>query len=117
MRQNLVRLTLFTVCATVVSATIFAQATEAITLDTALQMAKKNNGAVRSANLDYQAAKANRKVAGSAFLPTLTPSYNRTESRTNGGNFSGSQSSNSALVTFDWLLLDNGRRQATFRQA
>jgi len=97
-----------------------ATANQPLTLDEAIQMAKRNNGSVRAAYLDYQAAKASTNVAYASFLPTITPSFSRTEGRTNvlTGPSRGHSTdiSNDANITARWLLLDNGTRRTTYRQ-
>jgi len=97
-----------------------AMAQAPLTLDEALALARRNNGSIRAAFLDYQAARASTNVAFASFLPTITPTFTRVNTRTNNltgptrGTFN--DVSNDANITARWLLLDNGTRQTTYRQ-
>ncbi|MES1228428.1 MAG: TolC family protein, partial [Armatimonadota bacterium] len=98
----------------------FSQAQSTLDLNSALGMAKKNNGTVRSAQLNYEAARAAARGSFAAFLPSVTPSYLRTETQITGNDSTAGTSAflpgQSALVTLDWTFLDNGRRRLNFRQ-
>ncbi len=91
-----------------------------LTLDEALALARRNNGTIRAAYLDYEAAKASTNVAFASFLPTITPSFGRVDSRTNtltgAGRGNNNQVTSDANITARWLLLDNGTRRTTYRQ-
>ena len=90
-----------------------------LTLPEALAMAKKNNGTVRAAYLDLEAARAGARGAYAAFLPSITPSYLRTVTQ-NGGNdnpFGNElQHTQGALLTLDFNVFDSGRRRIQYRQ-
>lgn len=92
-----------------------------ISLADALRLAKERNGLVRAAHFDYLTAKAGVDSAYSAFLPTVTPSIQYTDGRTNTstGPFRGgtNSSTTSTEVTASWLLLDNGGRNTSYRIA
>lgn len=93
---------------------------QTLTLEEALALAQRNNGTVRAAYLDYEAAKSSTRAAYASFLPTVTPSFGRVDSRTNflTGPFRGNENnvSSDANITARWLLLDNGTRQTTYAQ-
>lgn len=94
---------------------------DTLTLTEALRLAKENNGTVRAAYLDYESSQAAVKVAGAAFLPTLTPQFSREWSNTetltglNQGTFDGSGTS--FLVDANWQLWDNGSRRLNVKRA
>lgn len=94
---------------------------ETLDIDRALSLAVQNNGNVRAAILDFEAAKANVKIAYSPFLPTVTPSITKDFSRqqnftgTNQGTFDTSFTS--AVVDFGWKLWDNGGRKIDLDRA
>lgn len=99
----------------------YAQDSEKLTLDKALDYARMNNGTVLAAKLNYEAAKANTKAAYAAFLPTVTPSVTREDGRLNtltgpnrgGVNFDTTDSG----VIARWLIFDNGTRGATYKKS
>lgn len=101
------------------SAAAAAVAAESMTLDQALEAAVRQNGVVRAAKLDYQAARARARGAASAFLPTITPSYTYTTStgEVHTGGFAGRTGSvtESAQIVAGWRLWDNGIRDARYR--
>lgn len=93
---------------------------QGLSLEEALRLARSGNGDVRAAFLNYEAAKAGARSGFSAFLPSVTPSFERgydwTERYT--GPFRGSTEgpTTSALVDVRWRLLDNGARSLAFRR-
>jgi outer membrane protein len=102
-------------------------APEPPTLDLAgaLTLAKKNNGTVRAAQENLRAAQASVKGARAAFFPGLQGSYVRAQTQLTGHdnlNFSGQpasedfQPSQSALLTLNYTVFDNGRRGVNLRQ-
>ena len=60
---------------------LFAQDAETLTLPEALDLARENNGTVRSAFLNYEVARANARGAYSAYLPTVFGSVGQVESQ------------------------------------
>ncbi len=105
---------------TVASAS-FAGQDGALTLEGALDLAKQNNGTVRAAHLNYEASRSSARSAYAAFLPTLTPSLSHDEvrSQTFTGAFKGvnNSSTSTASASLNWLLLDNGSRDASYKRA
>ncbi len=101
------------------SATALGQ--DKLTLQDALKAANANNGTVMAARLSYEAAQASTKAAYSAFLPTLTPSYQRedgyVDNLTGSGKGRSDIDSSSSQLTASWLLFDNGGRSATYSRA
>ena len=110
---------LLTLAFTLLGATTFAQDT--LDVDRAVAIAVQRNGKVRAAFLDYEAAKANTKIAYSPFLPTVTPSltkdFSRTQNYTGSNKGSFDTSFSSAVVDFGWKLWDNGSRGLTLDRA
>lgn len=79
-------------------------------------MAQENNGTLRSAELSTSIATANVRRSFANFLPTVTPRYSYTTSRTetDGRTFGGSQDGSSAFVSANWQLLDAGQRMNNY---
>jgi outer membrane protein len=98
-----------------------AQEPARLTLAEALRLAQQNNGEVRSALQSYQASIASTRVSGSAFLPTITPSFSRTEGRLerHTGQFQGGSNlaATDLSVAARWTILDNGLRRLDFQQS
>lgn len=87
---------------------------ETLSLPEALTLAKKQNGTVRSAVIGLESARTGVKIANAASLPTISPSYTRGLTQTTGNDSVGSstfQPSQSALLTMNWTLWDNGTRR------
>lgn len=91
----------------------------------ALTLAKQNNGTVRAAQENLRSARAGVAGARSAFFPGLNGSYVRAQTQLTGHDnltFSGQPASDdftpsqSALLTLNYTLFDNGRRSANLRQ-
>lgn len=104
----------------VVSTSTVAFADESLSLSDALKLARANNGSVKSAYLSYESAKASARQAYAPYLPSLTASYSRSDTKTDGPDSFGSsnfQGANSSLLTLDWNLWDNGKKDLVFRQA
>jgi len=92
-----------------------------LTLDQALDLARANNGVVRSAYLNYEASRSNARAARAAYYPTLTPLYRYDTSRldTMTGPLQGifNDVTSETSVTASWLLFDSGEREAGFRRS
>ncbi len=92
-----------------------------LSLQGALQMAKQRNGGVRAAYFNYQVSRSRVTSAYGSFLPTLTPSVTRQNSRTvyQTGRLVGSSDdlTTTSGVTAAWRLLDSGTRLATLDQS
>ena len=90
-----------------------------LTLDRALELAKANNGAVRSAYLNYEASRSNARAARAAYYPNLTPTYrydtSRLDTMTGPGQGIFKDVTSDSLVSASWLLFDSGEREANFR--
>lgn len=94
---------------------------ETMTLDQALEAAVRQNGVVRAAMLDFQAARARARGAASAFLPTITPTYtySTAQGEVHTGTLSGRSGSvaESAQLVAGWRIWDNGIRDARYRSS
>ena len=92
-----------------------------LTLGRALELAKANNGTVRSAYLNYEASRSNARAALSAYFPTLTPAYRYDTSRldTMTGPMQGifKDVTSDSSLSASWLLFDSGEREASFRRS
>lgn len=92
-----------------------------LTLEKALELAQQNNGEVRSAALSYRASLASTRISGAAFLPTVTPSFSRTDGRLerHTGALKGGSNIASTDLSIDarWVLLDNGLRRLDYEQS
>lgn len=92
-----------------------------LTLADALRMAKDHNGQIASARASVRAADARAKQAWGAFLPSITPSVNYSDQKTEAltgfpkGTFV--QSGATTQVRGTWQLLDSGERDLNFRSA
>jgi outer membrane protein len=101
---------------------LFAQTpTTSLTLAEALEMARQNNGVVRSAFFNYEAAKANARGAYAAYLPTLSGSIGQTETQldTFTGRFKGGERSTfrDASLDLNWKIFESGSRDILYQQA
>jgi len=99
-----------------------AQQPESLSLEQAIALAKRNNGAIVSAMMDLKAARSRERAAFGAFLPNLTPTYQylAEENRTFTGQNSGGwirTNQGSLNLTASWRLLDSGERMFTYRSA
>jgi outer membrane protein len=88
---------------------------ETLTLDEAINLAKKNNGTLKSAQLDLQVAKERVRQANAAFLPTITPSLNYIDSVRNipnaqFGNITQTFNQTQTNTLLSWRVLDAGQR-------
>ncbi|MEX2242865.1 MAG: TolC family protein [Fimbriimonadaceae bacterium] len=94
---------------------------QGLTLEQALEMARTNNGDVRSAALQYQASRADARAAYSSYFPLVVPSfqYDVTRIDTYTGPFRGlfEDTSSTSGVTASWLIADSGFRDASYRRA
>ncbi len=112
--------TLALVAASLATLPAFAQSS-GLTLDEALTLAKTRNGDVRAAFLNAQAARSNLVVSKSAFLPTLTPSFEHSVGQSEF--YTGAQkgrndfNTTSALLDLGWRVLDSGARQNALKRA
>jgi outer membrane protein len=92
-----------------------------LTLDEALRLARLNNGDIRAAALDVQAANARVKQARSAFFPTITPfvEYNNRRSTTDTslGNVISKFDGWTTGIDATWNILDAGQKDFTLRGA
>lgn len=99
---------------------VFGQA-EALTLEQAIAMAKRRNGNVRAAVLDFQSAKSRVRQSFGSFLPTVTPSssYQYSRSQTYTGSFQGITRIDEwqPAVVASWRLLDSGERDWSYRSS
>ncbi|MEQ1932879.1 MAG: TolC family protein [Fimbriimonadaceae bacterium] len=99
----------------------FAQQT--LSLDSALDLAKTRNGTIIAAQRQVDAAKARVNQARSFFLPTLTPSFNYSDSRTDLNTgvtnppFRTINSGTTSEVTAAWKILDSGDRNLSYLSA
>ncbi|MBI5706151.1 MAG: TolC family protein [Armatimonadetes bacterium] len=96
-------------------------AQKTLSLLDAIEMAKQRNGDVRSAYLDLQTSRSRVKQAFADFLPTVIPNYRYLHDRSQvfTGASAGSSTSNTrtSSVSADWLLLDLGQRDWSYRAA
>lgn len=95
---------------------------ESLTLDEALRLAKANNGTLRAALFDVQAATARKKQATAALFPSLTPQFSFTKTKNETGNatvggstFEFEQTATQARLS--WRILDSGERLTQIRSA
>lgn len=97
-------------------------ASQTMTLSQALEMARQKNGTLAAARANVRAALAREKQAFGAFLPTVTPSLQYSDSMTdfftgrNRGRTS-IQSGTTTQIEANWQLLDSGERDLRFRSA
>lgn len=102
-------------------ATAFAQDQEALSLQRTLELTIANNGTVRAAFLDLEAARSRVRQAFSLFLPSVTPSfrYDTSRSETYTGSFAGvtKRSDGTPQVTANWRLLDSGEREWSYQSS
>lgn len=99
------------------SACAFGQAGDSLTLQEALAMARANNGTVRSAFLNYEAARSSTRAAHASYLPSVTPSASYDTGFTNfqtGTPGRVDSVTSRSSISASWLLFDNGERDATF---
>ncbi|MEQ1821999.1 MAG: TolC family protein [Fimbriimonadaceae bacterium] len=102
-------------------ASVFAQ--QSLSLEAALDLAKRRNGTIIAAQRQVDAARARVNQARSAFLPTLTPSFSYSDSKTelNTGApvspFTTIRSGTTSEITAAWKVLDSGTRGLTFLSA
>ncbi len=93
-------------------------AQEVLTLDKALALAKQNNGSIRSATFDIEAARFGVAGARGSFLPSVTPTYSYTTSRIDqhtGTSLTRGSADSELDVVATWRLLDSGsRRESLF---
>lgn len=95
-------------------------AAQNLTLEEALRLARENNGTLSAARANVRAAQARQKQAYGAFLPTITPSLNYSDSETEF--FTGRpgrtiSSGTTTQIAGNWQLLDSGERDLRFRSA
>jgi outer membrane protein TolC len=92
----------------------FAQDSQPLTLDQAIQLAKKNNGDVRAAVFSEKGARSRVDQARANFFPTITPSYTynsrRTQVLTPGGSIFNQSEGGTSEVNATLRLLDLGER-------
>ncbi|MCH7903608.1 MAG: TolC family protein [Armatimonadetes bacterium] len=97
------------------------EAGQELTVEMALALARANNGVVRAAFLNYQAARSNALIAGSAYWPTVIPSFQYDTNRLNAytgpsvGAFDSVTSA--AMLTANWQIVDSGERSANYSRA
>jgi outer membrane protein len=106
--------------AIVLSASGFAG--ESLTLEQALKLAKTNNGTLKAAAFDIQAATARKRQATSSLFPTITPAFSFSKTKNEQGNstvggttFEFEQTATQARIS--WRLLDSGERLTQIRSA
>ncbi|MCC7434836.1 MAG: TolC family protein [Methanoregulaceae archaeon] len=97
-------------------------ASQTLTLQDALEMARQKNGSLAAARANVRAAVAREKQAFGAFLPTITPSlsYSDTKQEFFTGRNQGREFISSGTTTQiqgTWQLLDSGERDLRFRSA
>lgn len=90
-----------------------------ITLDEALQMARKNNGTIQAARLDVKAARERLLVSYASFFPTITPSfiYNDTRREIADNQFGNQRLAfvqNSTQVQANYTIFDSGARSYNY---
>ena len=94
---------------------------QSIDIDEALQLARRNNGTIKAALLNYEASKANSLASKAQYYPSVTPTYSYDTSRSQ--NHTGfpkgvfNSSGDTSSITASWMLLDNGVRNAIFKQS
>lgn len=90
-----------------------------LSLAKAIDMARERNGDVRAAFLDLESARSRVRQSFSFFLPTVTPSYSWTNSRSQ--TFTGASSgtfdatTRTSSVVARWQLLDTGERDWSYK--
>ncbi len=90
-----------------------------ITLDDALQMARKNNGTIQAARLDVKSARERLLVTYASFFPTITPSfiYNDTRREIADNQFGNQRLAfvqNSTQVQANYTIIDSGARSYNY---
>ena len=94
---------------------------QVLTVEKALALAKANNGVVRAAFLNYQAARSNALIASAAFWPTVFPSFqydtNRLNSYTGPSVGAFDSVTSAAMLTANWQIVDSGERSANYSRA
>ncbi len=100
-----------------------AYAQQTLSLDAALDLAKTRNGTIIAAQRQVDAARARVNQARSAFLPTLTPSFSYSDSRTDLNTgvtnppFRTINSGTTSEITAAWKILDSGDRNLSYLSA
>jgi len=92
-----------------------------LTLDQAVQLAKKNNGDVRAAVFDVKSARARVDEARANFYPTITPTYTYNSRRVQlintvgGGTIFNQSEGGTTVINASFRLLDLGERGFTLK--
>ena len=92
-----------------------------LTLDEAVQLAKKNNGDVRAAVFSEKAARARVDEARANFYPNITPTYTYNSRRVQlrntvgGGTIFNQSEGGTTVINASFRLLDLGERQFNLR--
>lgn len=98
-----------------------AHAQSQLSLQDAISLANKNNGTIRAARLTAKASESGVAQAFSAFLPTLTPSYNysstRQEIAASGVTSAYTSDGSTTQLAANWRLLDVGQRSYSYSAA
>lgn len=88
---------------------------DTLTLDSALNLARKQNGTIESAFRLTQAAKSRIDESEAAFLPTLTPKYQYNSVRQDGQQLYYTSEGWTGTLAASWTLLDAGQRDFSLR--
>lgn len=98
-----------------------AQDAQPLTLDQAIQLAKKNNGDVRAAVLSEKGARARVDESRANFFPTITPSYTYNSRRAQipspGGSVFTQSEGGTSTVNAKLRLFDLGERGFNLKSA
>ncbi|MBN9502886.1 MAG: hypothetical protein BGO01_20320 [Armatimonadetes bacterium 55-13] len=105
-------------CLAVLGASVLAgsaMAQDTLTLDDALRLARENNGSIKAAYYDLDAAKARTKQSIGAFFPTVTPrlEWNNTRNVTDNSLGDSIFKDDGTTTGFNasWKIFDLGLRQ------
>jgi outer membrane protein len=96
----------------------YAQQSETLSLQEALQLAVERNGTIMASRFDVESARQRVNQTRALFSPTVTPTYNYNSSLrqidTSGSVFSR-QEGGSTNLSASWRLLDSGERLSSLR--
>lgn len=92
-------------------------AQEVLSLDDALRLALQQNGVVRAALAENEAAQGRVDAARASLYPSVDLSSSTTRTRLETRGITTDTTQRQSGIGLEWLLLDNGQRELRIRQA